>query len=354
MILKAVFFSGIIIGLAACSGSRALPEEWPLFPDSTASKWWIVNGITTDVGGDDMHLCLLFSFSPVNGKYYTTFFSSFWWEADGTYHTGTRSADVPFLPEKKQFPILLEIPGRDSSELEWYWTLGRKRMRLQCQVREVAGEVLPVSVTMKLARKGAFQPLETVVSSGETPPEAVSMRSDYSNPFFPATYSLPPIATDTRLPAPWKYKAGSLLSVHAIQSGEDLLKITRNNYVGWLDLFLDNGQHLSLLYETDGKAFFRNLGHNAWFPDGKLRMMPEPQFRADTSEVWTSPASGKTYPTKLEVSFPEVSIFLKIRPRKPEQENGTGNNALWMGAVETVDPITGAVSGRGNMYILKQ
>ncbi len=354
MILKTVLLWGLIISIFACSGSRVLPEEWPLFPDTNTGKWWIVNGIATDGESNDMHLCLLFSFSPVNGKYYTTFYSSFWWEADGAYYTGTRSSDVPSLQEKRQFPVLLEIPGRDSSDLEWYWTLGRKRMRLQCEVRDNAGEIFPLTLAMKLTHKREFQPLETVIPSVDTPPEAISIRSEYANAFVPATYSLSPITADIRMSAPWKYKAWSQLSVHTIQAGEVLLEKTRDQYVGWLDLFLDNGQHLSLLYETDGKAFFRNLGHNGWDAEGKLQMMPEPQFRADTTTTWTSPASGKTYPTTLEVNFPEISIFLKIRPRKPDQENGTGNNALWMGAIETVDPKTGAVSGRGNMYILKQ
>lgn len=352
MTVKLFLLIAVAVVFTACSGSRALPGEEPLFPDATTQKWWLINAVTTDANGKGLHLCSLLSFTPSQGRFYTAFYTSLWEESGNAFYSGIRSSDIPFSQEKMRFPVLLEMPGKDSSELEWYWTLGRKRMRLQCEVKDAAGVVFPLTMVIKSAYKKPFQLTEiNDPNTGE-----VAMRPGYQSPFAGRrkTESLVPMAGQIRLSSPWKTIGKCRTSVQVISSGEELIDKTKDRYISWVDLYLKNGSSLSMLYETDGKSYFRSLGHAGWDANGQLLMLPEPQFGADALPSWTSPASGKTYPTQLTLHFPEGDLHLHLRPRKQEQEIGAGKSALWMGAIEAVDPATGTVTGSGNMYILKQ
>ena len=348
---RLLFFAGIIIVLSACSANRALPEEKVLFPSVEMGKWWLLNVVSTDGEGKDVHLSALLSFNPVSGKYYTSFFTSLWMASDSVYYSGIQSADDAFFKTKLKFPILLDILGKDSTHSEWSWSLGRKAMRLNSVLKDKeSGESLPISMNIQLDDSRPFKLIQTMASP-EIQSMTPSVSGNHESPFVMTT--IPFGLLDMKLKGTWKMKAPANLSVHVMSSEGQLLIKTKKNYISWLDLNLKNGKHLSALLETDALGNIQVLSQTLWDAQGKLTPSVF-LVKIDKSAIWKSSVTHKSYPLGVFIQILDENVHLSIRPRIKEQEISANKNSFWMGAIEAKDSVTGAVVGVGNMYILKQ
>jgi len=87
----------------------------------------------------------------------------------------------------------------------------------------------------------------------------------------------------------------------------------------WMGISLDNGDVVSLWSAFDGKIGANRAWATIMHADGAQTTTPiNPDLGA--TDVWTSAASGNSYPTKWTVRIPEVNAELKVTPSPREQE----------------------------------
>ncbi len=355
MIGRAVGSAVLLMIIAACSGSRALPEEAVLFPNRQTSQWWMINIVPFTSGDDDTHFSLLFSGSPEGMGYSMALFASLWTKNGDAFYSGMRVAPVNLYPGRARFPVVLEVPGRDSLETEWYCTLGRKRIRVQCAVRDTAGTTTLLQKVLLLSHRGPYLPAATRKAVPVSAPDNPSISSNDRNEFNGITRSLPPMPAEMRSPFDPHGIVPVWVNMHVLPFSDELLENARERYIGWLDLRLDDGSRMSILYENDGKGRVELLESGYWDAEGQIAESAEmPVLSAGSGSVSTSLVSGNAYPLSLDIALPDRDIVLTLRPRKAQQEVGYRRNALWMGAVEAVDPLVGACLGLGNMIIIKR
>lgn len=82
---------------------------------------------------------------------------------------------------------------------------------------------------------------------------------------------------------------------------------------------LDNGDVVSLWSAFDGKLGANRAWATIMHADGAQTVTPiNPDLGA--TDVWTSPTSGNSYPTRWTVRIPEVNAELDVIPSPREQE----------------------------------
>lgn len=330
MTVRFFLFIWLILLLSGCAAHRASPQETVLFPDAAKEKWWIINAISKDEKGGDVHVCSLLRFIPSGEKYFTHFFTSIWMEFDSIYYAGVQSSEEPSFQKKLKFPIKLTSTSEDSTALPWYWRLNRNGMRLQSVVTDAAIKQ-PLRLKMNFRRKNDadFDPIE--------------VKGDIN------TQNLAPAAWDMHVSGDWNFSSPALVNFHIIESGERLLERTKRSFISWLDLSLDHETHISLLMQTSLNGDIKVLNQSCW----RKEQLSDITVRL-TANVEKNKANHSAYPLYLSLELPEINKTFQIVPRMERQEISLHKSAFWMGAVQISDPLTGIVSGKGNLYVLKQ
>ena len=116
----------------------------------------------------------------------------------------------------------------------------------------------------------------------------------------------------------------------------------------WFALQLSNGTELMLyrLRKSDGT---RSRFSSGTFVDanGGAQHLDAEDFRLESTEHWTSPRSGATYPVAWTISVPDLGVELTIEPKMRDQEL-SGAFVYWEGAVRASGRTNGeSVSGEG-------
>lgn len=317
--------------LSSCAANRAMQNETVLFPNETTGKWWIINSVAKDKQGKDLHFSSLLSLDKLNGRNYASCFVSIWSAADSIYTNGFRTAPDPKVKFNNSFPLIIELPGKDSTEKSWTWMLKRKSM------------------------------LQTASSPAVTAPGIITMISDFAaqKPFaiskmneVPEVWAASPVAGSTLINSE-AYSGIAHKVLVRVFSGKDIfLAKAASAFVQWLDLTLNSGKQVSLLFRTDATGDIKTESILLWDKEGNLM----PRQKVHVSMFHTSqskPVAGKKYPLYFILNLPGEQLSVLVRPRMEKQEITANKNSFWMGAVEAVDEHNGQVQAKGNMYIFK-
>ena len=138
--------------------------------------------------------------------------------------------------------------------------------------------------------------------------------------------------------------------------GEDFLPprlVARDDGVegwDWFALQLDDGTELMVyrLRRTDGSAAAHSAGTFV-AEDGRVLPLAARDFELAPTRVWTSPASGVTYPIAWTIGVPSAGLELTVEPWQDRQEMNVSVR-YWEGAIR----VLGTRAGRpvaGNGYL---
>lgn len=115
-----------------------------------------------------------------------------------------------------------------------------------------------------------------------------------------------------------------------------------NGKWAWMDLNLDNGDRISLWSAQDATG-----AHNSWVtilhPDGNQTVTAIDSLSAGESNYWTSPTSGKRYPTRWIVTIPAFDAKLEVEPY-PQKQELVPNQVL--AYYEAASSVRGAYKGK--------
>ncbi len=330
------FAAAFVFSFIGCTTSRIPEKEALLFPEADTGKWWIVNTILQDRNGKDVHFNSLVSIDKAGGKNYAACFVSVWSEMDSTYYTGTRIAGIPEMKSYKKFPLRIGFPGKDSLAMEWSLVLKRNGLNFLTSLNSKT-KALPEGYTELSA--GFDKQKSFAVSTISASPEA---------------WAVNPIRADVKLRGNMQSSAVNKLLVRVFSDKEILLKKSSGTYVHWLDLGLQSGKHLSILFSTDAASNIKTEAVLLWDGQGNIMARPQITLQKISNDNMQAGLLTKQYPLFLSVILPELHLDILLRPRMAEQEITANKNSFWMGAVEALDSQTNQSMGKGNMYIFKQ
>lgn len=113
----------------------------------------------------------------------------------------------------------------------------------------------------------------------------------------------------------------------------------KDNWV-WMDLNLSNGVSLGLWdLEMGGH---RNSWVTALYPDGTHIVAELEPLSHSFSDVWASPSSGQSYPTRFRVSVPALKCVLDVKAVMPEQEIVSPTEPKYEGVADVTGTFDGA------------
>lgn len=325
-----------IICLVGCTVSRVSDKEVLFFPEADKGKWWIINTILQDRNGKDIHFNSLVSIDKTGGKNYASCFVSVWSESEKAYYTATRTTNVPEMKYNKKFPLRISFPGNDSLTMEWSLGLKRNGLIFLTALNNKT-KTLPKGYTELSA--GFNKQMPFAVSSISAKPEASAVN---------------PITADVKISGNMQSSAKSKLLVRVFSDKEILLKKTYGTYVYWLDLTLNTGKQLSLLFSTGAGTTIKTEAVLLWDAQGNIMARPQLSLQKISDDNIQAGTLTKPYPLLFSVNLREQHFNITIRPRMIEQEITANKNSFWMGAVEAINSQSGQLSGKGNMYIFKQ
>lgn len=321
--------------LSSCSVSHTLPSEKPLLPHHDEAKWWIINSVSKDRNGKDIHLCALVSMEFASGEKYGGCFLSAWSEADSTFYSGVQNSIDPDLQFKEQFPVSISNSDNDSVSGGWSWAMKRSNTTLEGIVNKKNGfPIQPASFKASLS----YETQKPFVLS--------HMLSS------PDVWIVKPLNTRVTLEGNLKSASIGKLFVNTITGRTILFERAKKDFVTWLDLALDTGEQISLLFRTDNKGNVKVDAALLWAKNGDF--MLKSGIEVKMNEHYTGGVGSKSYPLFYSINLPGSNINISERPRMLNQEVENNKSSFWMGAVEVVDPNTGIRQGKGNMYIFKQ
>ena len=317
----------------SCSVSHTLPAEKPLLPHQEEAKWWIINSVSKAKNDKDIHLCALVSMDFFAGKKYGGFFFTTWSEADSSFYSGFQNSGNPELQLKEHFPV--SITTNDSVSGGWSWTMKRNNTNLE----------------------GVLNKRNSLTIS----PSSFKASLDYETqkPFILSPILVAPNAWIAKpLNASLSLETGSTsisvgkLFISTFTGKTVLFGRAKKDFVTWLDISLNTGDHLNLLFRTDSKGAV--IVDAAILSDKNGNFMLKSEIEVQTKSVRIEAGGSKPYPLYYSINLPGSNINILERPRMQNQEVVNNKSSFWMGAVEVVDPNTGVQQGKGNMYIFKQ
>ncbi len=335
MARNCVYFVAIIFLLSSCAANRALQTETILFPGEKMDKWWIINSISNDTAGNDLHFSSLVSMDEVSGKKYATCFVSMWSSADSGFYTGIRNTGNPAIKQQYTFPVKIDLPGNDTAAIEWRWLLKRKVLELQTELKKNGSAALPQFTTAAF-NFNTRNPFSLSKLSAE-----------------PDVWAAAPIASAFNINGVVKAAAPGKLFVRVFTDKNMLLNSSASQFVHWLDLGLRGGKQLSILFTTDNTMHMKPTGILLWDEKGNIMAKPAVQLYADIADQQPAGLS-RQYPLFFSIALAGENIDVMIKPTITLQEIGANRNSFWMGAVYAVDKKTKEITGKGNMYIFKK
>jgi len=325
------------VSFAACLTRHASRQEAALLPGTESGKWWIINTILQDSYGKDVHFNSLISIDKTGRKNYTACFVSAWSERDSTYYAATRISQDTGIKYRNNFPVRISFPAVDSSGIEWSLLFKRNTIQL-----------LSSFSNKKTNKAGGYTELVSVFRKQD--PFAVSVISS-----LPQAWAVNPIIATSKMKGDL-YAAGKdeKLCIRVFANKEVLLKKSSGAYVHWLDLSLQSGKQLGVLFTTDANGGITTDAVLLWDEQGEI--MAKPPLFLQQLYIDSVPAASlsRPYPLYFSVVIPSEQINLKLQPRMAGQEITANRSSCWMGAVEATDSSSGRRAGKGNMYIFKQ
>ena len=336
MARNCVYFVAIIFILSSCAANRALQTETALFPAEKTDKWWIINSISNDSAGNDLHFSSLISMDKVPGKKYATCFVSMWSSSDSGFYTGSRNTGNPGIKQQYAFPVKVDLPGNDSGAIEWRWVLKRKVLELQTELKKNGSAVLPKFTTA------------TFSFDGQNPFRLSKLSVE------PDVWAAAPIVSTVAVNGVLKAAAPGKLFVRVFTDKNILLSSSANQFVHWLDLGLRGGKQLSILFTTDNTMQMKPTGILLWDEKGNIMAKPGVKLYADVTDQQPAGSSGRQYPLFFSIALPGENIDVMVKPTITGQEISANRNSFWIGAVYAIDRKTKEVTGKGNMYIFKK
>lgn len=331
------FIAAIITGLYSCTANRVLQNESVLFPDTQTGKWWIMNAVAKDKQGKDVHYASLVSVDRSGGNNYATCFASLWYEADSSYYSGIRNSGHPKVKFKTAFPLKINFPANDSTAMESNWVLKRKSLLLQSELKK-----------SRTANAGSIY-TEMFGRFNEQKPFPLSKMNAS-----PEIWAVAPLRGRTEISNKIQPAIAEKLMLRIFSDKDIFLARSTHEYLHWLDLTLNTGKQLAILFRTDTAAGIKTECILLWDEHDNLMPRPSVQLKMFKNERQVTSSPGKSYPLYFTVSLPGENISFLIKPRMVQQEIRANKNSFWMGAVEAVDERSNRILGKGNMYIFKQ
>ncbi len=330
------FVAVFIFSLVGCTTSRVTEKDALLFPEADNGKWWIINTILQDRNGKDVHFNSLISIDKTGGKNYAACFVSAWSESDNAYYTATRIAGVPGMKYNKKFPLRIWFPGNDSLAVEWSFVLKRNGLKFLTSLNNKI-KTLPKGYTELSA--GFNKQMPFAVSTISASPEA---------------WAVNPITADVKMSGNMQSSAVNKLLIRVFADKEILLRKSSDTYVHWLDLSLQSGKQLSILFSTDATKNIKTEAVLLWDENGNIMARPQITLQKINEENIQAGSLTKQYPLFFSVIMPDQHLKITVKPRKVEQEIAANKNSFWMGAIEAIDSQSVQPAGKGNMFIFKQ
>lgn len=333
------FFVGLIFiaCLTACNTSRVTQQEAVLFPEAGKGKWWIINTVLYNRQYKEVHFNALVSIDEMAGKKYAACFVSAWNSADtNNYYTGIRTAPMPVLNYRNKFPLKIWLPANDSSGMEWSLVLKRNSFNLLTELKSKTNDQ-------------AKNYTELSASFNKQNPFAVSAISAE-----PQAWALNPLPASIWLNGNMPAAGAGNIQVRVFSDKELLLKRSSDAYVHWLDLDVQSGKHLSVLFSTDSEGKIKTDATMLWDEQNNIMARPQVTMQLISKENTVALTSSKAYPLFFSIEIPQQQLNIIVKPRMLQQEITANKNSFWMGAVEAIDNRTGQSAGKGNMYIFKQ
>lgn len=330
------FYSCIFL-FYSCSVSKVSPSEKTLFPSQTESKWWIINSVSKDDKGKDMHFCALISNEQLAQKNYAGCFISVWKQSDASFYFNQQYAENPINNFNPVFPIKLTIPGSDSTIAEWTWFVSKDKIKLLTGTPADKAKTTLSSI------------LDITYHFTKQAPFPVSKISNHPN-----IQAITPLTTRISLHGKINAKNDGQMFFRVFTERDILLGMAKNNFVHWLDLLLNTGQKISLLYTTNSLGKTTIHAAQMWDPSGNLILRPAVNLQTMTDQKNAGKNGERDYPLNFYMQAPAFQGDLVLQPRMIQQEIVANKSSFWMGAVELVDQQTGLQKGIGNMYIFKQ
>jgi hypothetical protein len=319
--------------LSSCAVSHILPAEAPLLPLASEGKWWIINTVSKDKNGKDIHICALISTDFSAAKKYAGCFISTWSEADSSYSYGVQTIADPKIKNKEQFPVSIKRSAEDSLSGDFSWTLNRNETILQTILTKKDGASISPASLEALAKFETQKPFTLAHMIA-----------------FPDIWTARPLNANISLSTDSRSRSKGKLFLSAISGKNVLFEWARREYVTWLDISLNTGEQMSLLLMTDNKGNVKVEAALLWDKSGNFMLRSGIQVSTISK---TSSNTSKPYPLYYSIGLPTDNIYLSEVPRMQNQEIVNNKGSFWMGAVEVFDPKTGKQQGRGNMYIFK-
>ncbi|MBL7701465.1 MAG: hypothetical protein JNM14_04405 [Ferruginibacter sp.] len=333
-----IFFISLLVALsfASCVTHRVAQNETVLFPETGKGKWWIINTVLYNRQYKEVHFNALVSMDEMAGKKYAACYVSAWNAADTTnYYTGIRTVAIPVSGFRRKFPLKLWLPANDSAGMDWSLVLKRNSFNLLTDLKS----------KMTTQAKGYT---EFSASFGKQYPFTVTSISAA-----PQAWAVNPLTATAWLKGSISSAGTGNLQVRIFSDKDLLLKKSAAAYVHWLDLELQDGKHLALLFSTYAEASVKTEAAMLWDEQHQIMAKPQVTMKLLGKENVVA-TSLKLYPLFFSIEIPQQQFSIMLRPRMRQQEITANKNSFWMGAVEAIDKATLQFAGKGNMYIFKQ
>lgn len=111
----------------------------------------------------------------------------------------------------------------------------------------------------------------------------------------------------------------------------------------WLGVCLDDGTRISAwdLFESDRRHSFATIVN----PRGAHEVVSLEPTEERASRPWTSPVTGRNYPTRWDVRMPQIDGQLIVQSNAPAQEFAASHNPM-SNHYEGASTVTGTLHGR--------
>lgn len=304
----------------------------PLLPGDALEKWWIINSVSTDREGQKWHQSMLVTWQPGGENSFATAYASGWNSVEEVARTGVRHTATPLSGHGNEFPAYLIMPGADSIDGDWYWSLGKQHMKRQVFLQPNGRDALTAYKSRLMFSSNDLIPLQSIANE-------------------PVVTAARPVWFEEKIISPARVKSNGVLFVRTIENGQSLLNLTRQGRVIWFDLGFSD-RFLTLLLHVKPSGVATILAAGAWDAAGNFQPSAEMPAVDPAANVWQSERSGKSYPLCWSVTSNSAAGKYLIKPVVEDQEISANKNSLWLGAVKITDATTGKILGRGNMIIL--
>lgn len=330
--MRSLYITTILLLLLSGCRRKALEREMPLFINDAQEKLWLLNSITKDKYGKDLHMCALIVYDTLRTGSTVSCFTSIWCQKDSSFYFGKKSSQNATLTSDAKFPLTISLSGADSS-IVWSWQLNRKKMNWQAEISPTSQKVT-----------------ETLIHKTKYP--AQHPFSLYKSNDGSAFTSVSPITAKTKISGSKNINGTTTLFINTIDKKEKLISNKNSPHLVWANLKLDHGFSFSFLFNVLQEGSSQIQGYTVFDSLNKPITDLNIKISAVPSAVWKSNSSGKTYPLGFKITINNKNEFI-ISARKHEQELFSKISSFWMGAVYVLDLNSGIKKGSGNMYIFK-